>query len=84
MYDVARPVVRRSILNLVWMTYAVVCFVARRLTSLYNYCKCLVMRSIARRVVYFLIQFKCCVARLAARPFLLIHLYLLIMVKRGT
>jgi hypothetical protein len=26
-----------------------------------------VARSIARRVVYFLIQFKCCVARFAAR-----------------
>jgi hypothetical protein len=63
MYDVARPVARRSILNSVWMTYAVV----RRLTSLYNYCMCLVASYVARRVVYFLIQFKCCVARLAAR-----------------
>jgi hypothetical protein len=84
MYDVARPVARRSILNLVWMTYAIVRFIARRLTSLYNYCKCLVARSVARRVVYLLIQFKYCVARLAVRPFPLIHLYLLIMVKRGT
>jgi hypothetical protein len=30
--DVARPVARRFVLNLVWMTYVVVCFVARRLT----------------------------------------------------
>jgi hypothetical protein len=58
MYDVACPVARRSILNSVWMTYAVVRFVARRLTSLYNYCKCFVARSITRRVVYFLIQFE--------------------------
>jgi hypothetical protein len=36
MYDVARPVVRRSILNSVWMTYAVVRFVARLLTFIYN------------------------------------------------
>jgi hypothetical protein len=36
------------------------------LNVFYNYCKCLVARSIARRVVYFLIQLKCCVARLAA------------------
>jgi hypothetical protein len=27
MYDVARPVARRSILNSVWMTYAVVRFI---------------------------------------------------------
>jgi hypothetical protein len=67
MYDVARPVVRCSILNSVLMTYVVVRFIAQRLTSLYNYCKCLVARSVARRVGYFLIQFKCCVARLAAR-----------------
>jgi hypothetical protein len=84
MYDVARPVVRRFILNSVWLAYAVVHFVARRLTSLYNYCRCLVVRSIVRRVVYFLFQFKCCVACLAARQFPLIHLYLLIMVKHGT
>jgi hypothetical protein len=37
MYDVARPVTRHSILNSFWMTYGVVRFVARRLTSLYNY-----------------------------------------------
>jgi hypothetical protein len=36
MYGVARPVARRSILNLVWLTYVVVRFVARRLMSLYN------------------------------------------------
>jgi hypothetical protein len=38
MYDVARLVARRPILNSVWLTYAIVRFVARRLTSLYNYC----------------------------------------------
>jgi hypothetical protein len=36
MYDVVRPVARRSILNSVWMTYAVVRFVTRRLTFIYN------------------------------------------------
>jgi hypothetical protein len=41
-------------------------------------------RSVTRRVVYFLIQFKYCVARLAARQILLIYLYLLIMIKHGT
>jgi hypothetical protein len=46
--------------------------------------KCLVARSVARRVIYFLIQFKCCVARLAARTILLIYLYLLIIIKHGT
>jgi hypothetical protein len=45
MYDVARPVARRFILNSVWLTYAVVRFVVRRLTSLYNYCQCLVARD---------------------------------------
>jgi hypothetical protein len=84
MYDVARPVTRRSILNSVWLTYAVVRFVKRCLTSLYNYCQCLVVRSITRRVVCFLFQFKCCVARPAVRQFPLIHLYLLIMIKHGT
>jgi hypothetical protein len=66
------------------MTYAVVPFVARRLMSLYNYCKCLIARSVARRVVYFLIQFKCCVVRLGARQSFLIYLYLLIIIKHGT
>jgi hypothetical protein len=36
MYGVARPVLRRSILNLVWLTYAIARFVTRGLTSLYN------------------------------------------------
>jgi hypothetical protein len=36
MYDVARLVARRSILNSVWMTYVVVRFVARRLTFIYK------------------------------------------------
>jgi hypothetical protein len=49
------------------MTYAVVHFVARRLTSLYNYCKCLVVRSVARRVVYLLNKIKCAIARLTMR-----------------
>jgi hypothetical protein len=71
MYDVARPVARCSILNSVCMMYVVVRFVVRRLTSLYNYCKCVVVRSVARRVVYFLIQFKCCVAHPTARQSLL-------------
>jgi hypothetical protein len=44
------------------MTYAVVRFVAQRLTFLYNSCKSLVVRSVARRIVYFLIRYKCCVA----------------------
>jgi hypothetical protein len=66
MYYVARPVARRSILNLVWMTHVVVRFVARRLTFIYN-CKSHVACPVARRVVYFLIQFKCYVVRLAAR-----------------
>jgi hypothetical protein len=84
MYDVARSVVRHSILNLVCMTYTAVRFVARRLTSLYNYCKCLVARSVARRVIHFLIQFKCCVARPATRQSLLIYLNLFIVIKYGT
>jgi hypothetical protein len=84
MYDVALPVTRHFILNSVWLTYAVVRFVVRRLMSLYNYCQCLVVRSVARRVVCFLFQFKCCVTCLAARQFPLIHLYLLIMIKHGT
>jgi hypothetical protein len=58
---VAGFVVRCFILNSVQLMYAVVRFIVRRLTSLYNYYKCLVARSVARRVVYFLIQFKCCV-----------------------
>jgi hypothetical protein len=36
MYGVACPVARRSILNSVWLTYVVVRFVLRRLTSLYK------------------------------------------------
>jgi hypothetical protein len=36
MYDVARPVARRSILNSVWMTYVVVHFVTRCLTFIYK------------------------------------------------
>jgi hypothetical protein len=36
MYGVTRPVARRSILNSVWLTYAVVRFVAGHLMSLYN------------------------------------------------
>jgi hypothetical protein len=36
MYGVARPVARRSILNSVWLMYAIVRFVARRLTFIYN------------------------------------------------
>jgi hypothetical protein len=36
MYGVARPVAGRSILNSVWLTYAVVRFVVRRLTFIYN------------------------------------------------
>jgi hypothetical protein len=36
MYDVARQVAQRSTSNSVWMTYAVVRFIARRLTFIYN------------------------------------------------
>jgi hypothetical protein len=66
MCDVTRPVARLSILNLVWMAYAVVRFVARHLAIIYNLCKSIVARPVSRRVVYFLFQFKCYVARLAA------------------
>jgi hypothetical protein len=43
--------------------------------------RCALCRVASR---YFLIQFKCCVARLAVRPLPFIHLYLFIMIKCGT
>jgi hypothetical protein len=84
MYDVARPVARRSTLNSVQMTYAVVRFVTRRLTSLYISCKCLVVRSVTRRVVDFLIQFKVLCHASRRVTILLIYLHLLIMIKHET
>jgi hypothetical protein len=43
------------------------------------------LRALSRfESFYFLIQFKCRVAHLAAQPFLLIYLSLLIIIKYGT
>jgi hypothetical protein len=84
MCDVARPVARCSILNSVWMMYAIVRFVTRCLAFIYKLMqesRCAPRRATGR---LFLISIQVLCRASRRTTILLIYLYLLIMMKHGT
>jgi hypothetical protein len=84
MCDIARPFARHFNLNSVWMMYAVMRFVTRRLAFIYKLMQ--ESRCVPRRATGHLflisIQVLCRASRRAT--ILLIYLYLVIMMKHGT